>query len=556
MSSEIKNIETFSAKKIIICLIIIGLISLGLKLYLVDFSIPIQSDALEYALHANAISEGQFLQHPQRHSGWPLLIAPFFSLVNSENFLDYSNIVRILSISVSIVTIPLVYLLGRKFFDKKLSLIAASLFAFEPRLNQISGIGLSEPLFILVIVSSFYFILDKNNRYVVIPFILTGVIWWIRPNGFMMLLIISIIYFIHFRNSSHSIRNYLIYIAIVFLIVSPMLIQRYDQFDDPMYNWIAERIWVGEYAMSRSVNIESDTYTASDYISDNGILSFFDKFVLTGMYNVLSIAGRMTFPYFFILLPLGLYFSIKSSGINRNHLTALWIFIIASMGTMVLAFSIIPDKRLILFLFPFFSIFATIPIMKLQYNKTNKFLRTMNQNNVLILTVVVSVVIVSTVYTLGYESPDPILEKEKLEFAKYMIYDLNAKLLFEHTHFQNYFTHPSVYSQPEMFKSIKITEDWDETKLFFSYPDEIGDRLMIYGESMDELVSNSEKFGLTHIMSAKDGDSFFSFVDELYEDEKKYPYLTKVFDAEDEDYEKLRIKVFRINYDVFKSGKL
>ena len=40
------------------------------------------------------------------------------------------------------------------------------------------------------------------------------------------------------------------------------------------------------------------------------------------------------------------------------------------------------------------------------------------------------------------------------------------------------------------------------------------------------------------------------------EDEKKYPYLTKVFDAENEDYEKLRIKVFRIDYDVFKSGKL
>ena len=101
MSNEIKNAETFSGKKIIVCLIIIGLIALGFKLYLVDFSIPIQSDALEYALHANAISEGQFLQHPQRHSGWPLLIAPFFSLVNSENFLDYSNIVRILSIVLS-----------------------------------------------------------------------------------------------------------------------------------------------------------------------------------------------------------------------------------------------------------------------------------------------------------------------------------------------------------------------------------------------------------------------------------------------------------------------
>ena len=109
---------------------------------------------------------------------------------------------------------------------------------------------------------------------------------------------------------------------------------------------------------------------------------------------------------------------MKSSGVNRNHLTALWVFIIASMGTMVLAFSVIPDKRLILFLFPFFSILATIPIMKLQYNKTNKFLLTMNQNNRLILTIIVSVVIVSTVYTLGYENPDPILEKEKIRICQ------------------------------------------------------------------------------------------------------------------------------------------
>ena len=136
-----------------------------------------------------------------------------------------------------------------------------------------------------------------------------------------------------------------------------------------------------------------------------------------------------------------------------------------------------------------------------------------------------------------------------------MIYDLNAKLLFEPTNFQNYFKHPMVYSQPDMFKSIKITEDWDKTKPFFSYPDVADNRLMIYGESMDELVSNSEKFGLTHIMSTKEGNSFFSFVDELYENENKYPYLTKVFDAEKEDYEKLRIKVFRIDFDVFKSGK-
>ena len=42
-------------KKLIICfLIVISLISLGFKLYLVDFSIPVNSDNLDYTLNAIA----------------------------------------------------------------------------------------------------------------------------------------------------------------------------------------------------------------------------------------------------------------------------------------------------------------------------------------------------------------------------------------------------------------------------------------------------------------------------------------------------------------------
>jgi len=49
------------------------------------------------------------------------------------------------------------YILARKFFNEKYSLVAASLFAFEPHLNRWSSLGFTEPLNILVLIGSFHF---------------------------------------------------------------------------------------------------------------------------------------------------------------------------------------------------------------------------------------------------------------------------------------------------------------------------------------------------------------------------------------------------------------
>ena len=62
--------KLFSRKKIFLILVLIGIVSLGFKIHLADFSIPVFSDALEYTQHSIAQSQGQFLEHPQRHSGW------------------------------------------------------------------------------------------------------------------------------------------------------------------------------------------------------------------------------------------------------------------------------------------------------------------------------------------------------------------------------------------------------------------------------------------------------------------------------------------------------
>ena len=95
-------------KHIVLCLILICTISLGFKLYLVDFSVPVHSDNLAYTLNAIAHSNGDFTQPPHRGIGWSIFLSTFFSFIDSDNFLDYSNLSRI----VSIVLLLLVFFLS------------------------------------------------------------------------------------------------------------------------------------------------------------------------------------------------------------------------------------------------------------------------------------------------------------------------------------------------------------------------------------------------------------------------------------------------------------
>ena len=154
---------SLSKGKIIILLIVIVGISLGFKLIFLDLSNPVLSDRFDFTIRAIAYSNGEFAQQPKQTPGWPLFISIFFTFLNSDNFIDYSNVVKTLSVGIATFTIFPVYLLARRFFDQKYSLVMASLFAFEPHLNRWSTLGFAEPLFMLVMVGSFYFILSKNS---------------------------------------------------------------------------------------------------------------------------------------------------------------------------------------------------------------------------------------------------------------------------------------------------------------------------------------------------------------------------------------------------------
>ena len=50
------------------------------------------------------------------------------------------------------------------------------------------------------------------------------------------------------------------------------------------------------------------------------------------------------------------------------------------------------------------------------------------------------------------------------------------------------------------------------------------------------------------LLNKEDNDK--DFLQELYDNETKYPYITKIYDSKDDGYS-YQIKIFEINYEIF-----
>ena len=279
-----KNLN-YSKKRIFSLIVIIVLISLGLKLYTMNLAVLPPEDTFGYVLRAISHNNGDFTEPARKTLGWSIVISPFFKFVTSDNFLDYVAVAKILSLGISLISIYPMYLLARRFFNEKYSVVAAFLFAVEPHLNYNAGLGLSEPLFILISMLAVYFVLSKNTKFVYLSFFLTGLLWWIRFNGIVMLPIILLIFFLNFKRSRGLLLKFFFGLAIFLLAVSPMLIHKYEQYGDPIYFTQSSTLYTGEYAAIVGENTKSLNYSAFDYINEHGLTQFIDKFIIGGMYN-------------------------------------------------------------------------------------------------------------------------------------------------------------------------------------------------------------------------------------------------------------------------------
>ena len=189
--------------------------------------------------------------------------------------------------------------------------------------------------------------------------------------------------------------------------------------------------------------------------------------------------------------------------------------------------------------------------LMLGFEKQNQ----LTKNKKICLVGIMCVVLISSgLYTLRYEVPDPILSNEEILFAETLESNFDGKILDAgYTLKGLYYAH---ITEPEgVFKDYKIGQNPGAYYMFeFNMENVNLMPTMLYATSLEDFIDISYEYELNYISINGNGpsDVFYPYLNEIYENEAEFPYLIKVFDTETEEgFEKLRAKVFEIDYKIF-----
>jgi len=510
MYSIISNIEIrleFMSKKIIIPLFIICSISLLLRIFYFPSDIPLTLDAVGYfwyAIETNIL--GHFpSEYPFPNTGWPMFLSLFFGIINSNNFMDYMMVQRVLTIGISVVTIIPVYFLCKKFFKKSIALIGTILFAFEPHLIQHSMLGITDTLYIFLIIISFLLLISKNDKLIYVSFGIAALSAIVRYEGMLYLIVLSIMFFILFKKERKSIPKFLIAITIYILVLIPILYLRIQTTGD---DGLTSHVLGGAIATTVIASGQSD-------ISPN-----LTQFLSNGLQNLIMYTGWIMIPYFVILAPIGVILGLKRK--NPQYFGIILSIIILAIPALYAYSRDIQETRYLLVLMPFFSILSLFTI-NFVLNKTNR-------NKLFIILLITSIVLSSVIF----------LELKKVDLDHEREADAIAQEVAKLTKVTNVYLPESKY-----LKTASIGNNFPVTRSN-SIPETI--TLNTNYLSMVDFIKNNEKNNLTHIVVDNDHES--KILKDLFLNDKKYPYLIKVFDSLEHEF-KYHVKIYKIDYKEF-----
>ena len=217
-------------KKYILLLIPVGIVSYLIKMHYFEPEIFLVLDSLGYFFYAADISVlGQLPKnYLQANNLWSIVLSLFFSSFHFENVIQYMDLQKYLSMIFSTITIIPIYFLCRKFFFFFYSIVGAIIFDFEPRLIQNSLLGIIEPLYILLGTITMLLVLNSNKKLVYLSFFCAALTALARSEGQVLFFVISIIFFVRFRNEKLTIPKYLIGLGIFLIILLPMLVHQIE----------------------------------------------------------------------------------------------------------------------------------------------------------------------------------------------------------------------------------------------------------------------------------------------------------------------------------------
>ena len=551
LNSEMSDSKLILIKNPAICLIVIGLISLVIRIYYLPYDLPITRDAADYfwyAIDMSVLGEFPHMFSPYESStviqdvpgyrfsnnGWPAFLSLFFSLANLENIQEYMELQRYLTITISIITIIPLYLLCRKFFDKYFSLLGVTLFAFQPRLIEDSLSGGNMQLFIFLGTCALSLFLSKNTRMIYASFVIAGLFSIVRFEGLLILIPMTVGFFYRFRFSKTTIIRYLFVIGLFLLIILPMAYIRTETLGD-------DGLWHHLYAGPEYIvnNITSDVpsdITPQETMETHQVSPGEKLFLLIqiGIQSLSKYFVILLIPTFSFLVPVGFFFLCRK--LDYKKITIIITLVVFLMPAFYAYSRDIQDLRYFFILFPIFSLVSIFTLRRI-------FIKS-NESSKIFVTLFIGFLIFSTGF-LVYFAPDLEHEREVLSIGK-IIKDTTKKVNSYYPE-EQYLIYVKKYSDIEKFPVVSTTMPQPDTFIASLYDPNFS----VYQNagSVEDYIKSAKEDGLTHLVT--DGKNALpKILNDVFYNEKNYRYLVKQFDSKEDGF-KYHINVYKIDYEIF-----
>ena len=483
---------------------IICLVALVIRLYHVPYGVPIVLDGFSDSfLHALDISIlGHLPNYISSHSGWAEFLSLFFMIFHSDNFIDYMNLQRIVSVILSGITVIPVYFICKNFFNNYYSLIGATIFTIEPRIIINSTLGISEPLYILALALGILFFLNSNKKIMYSSF---GFFAWatiIRPEGQFWFVAFTIIYFLRFRKNRKDCILFLIALVVFLLVLSPFVYQRIQCCEND--------------AIIGRVIVEIANYNNPGELDDHDKINTYGPNWINGI----KLFGWSIVPIFIIFVPIGLIPIFKQLK-YPNYLLVLVPTVLAI--PIMYSVSIAPDTR---YVYPIFPIFCVILLFGISWI-VDKF-----HNKKLVLSLIVIGIIIGSMIFLEIKKIDYSGESEVYQVSRFVADNVDG--INSGSKIEKYLTVAEIANRWPIKSTPGNLKETLEVKQF------------TLGEvkTLEEFIIKYKDQKLTHIAVDEYAESILS---EVYHYEEKFPYLEKIYVSKEHGY-KYNLKLYKINY--------
>ena len=488
--------------KIKISLLIIFLIGIGIRFFYFPYDLPLIMDGLDNFTYATAINYYGHLpvEWTPINNGWPIFLSFWFSIINLENTLQYMQLQRVISITISSLIMIPVYFLCKKYFDEKIALVGVALIAFDPRMILNSLLGITDSLFILLGITSLVLFLKYERKIMLISFILASCAAIVRAEGLFLFITLTILFFIKYKISKEILKTYIPCLIVFMLILIPIIDYRIDVAG---YDGIFQR---GALGATQIISM-TDSDDNSEIIDG---LSLFAKYL-----------GWIMIPNFLIFLPFGVILFFKHRKKETNFIII--FVVICSIPILYAYLRQAQDTRYLYALFPIFSLISLYSVK----SYLEKFKR-----KDLIIFLMIAGILTSSIIFYEYKKIDYEKERELNEFAKSIPIVIGGL---------NY--HPTV---TQYIGPSEVKEEWpfvfyDETRKIETV------QTNNYNNLSDFISNNKNK--LTHLI-IDDNSNLPDFLNEIYHNEEKFKYLNKIYDSKSMNYN-FEIKIFEIDFEKF-----